>query len=90
VSRQPLDAVWRELTEALPGCESWHGRTVAALSDYERESAPLRERAGLARDSRFLVERVSAGHPVLPLLSLLALLAPAADLGGNGSPEDVG
>lgn len=73
--RQPLDAVLAEMRKALPGCERWHGRAVAALRDYEREAGPLLERAGLARGSAYRVERLSAGHPLLPLLSWLALLA---------------
>jgi len=69
--------VWRELTEALPGCATWQGMAgvVAALRGYERECAPLLERAGLARDSPFRIERLSAGAPVMPMLAWLALLA---------------
>ena len=78
--RAALDAVLGEIRAVLPGCEQWDPRVHEALPRFDREAAPFRPRAELARGSAFTVERVLGAHPVAPLLAWIALLG----VGGRG------
>ena len=52
--------------------------TADLYGNFEREGAPWREQAGMARESRHRTERLLAEHPIGPLMHCLAQLqAPA-------------